>query len=325
MSPSRLPGRRSARFVAALAGGLALAVILVLDAQSDRRGGGRGTTLAGVMSALERTAVRGDSIRLTPEKLFYARIAYRDLAVRVDGRRGAWAAFYRQVIRRWVAPDGSARLLFRGGREVLVGPRDRTRWRADGSLPLGESAHKSWEVDFRRGRFLGANLSTTHLTYRDLLALPTNERALSNRLDALLPPLAGAQHERVKAEAIAELLGANPTPPAVRAALYRVLAGLEGLRLEGMRNDPYGRRGIALAIADDATTTIVLADPTSARVLGLEDLTRRRLSYADVRPGDVISEHWFLAARIVAAFRGHLVARACPPGGSGFGCWVWSS
>jgi hypothetical protein len=207
---------------------------------------------------------------------------------------------------------------------VLVGPRDRTRWRADGSPALGESAGKIWEVDFPRGRFLGTNLRTTHLTYRDLLAFPTNERALSRRLDALLPSFPGAQHERLKFEAIGELLGANPTLPAARAALYGVLARLEGLRLGGTRNDPYSRRGIALVVGDDAATTIALVDPASARVLGLETLTQRRLPYADVRPGDVISEHWFLAVRIVPAFRGHLVPRACRPGGTGFGCWIRS-
>jgi hypothetical protein len=321
LSQSRSSSRLGARSVAALACGVAVAAVLVLDAQGDRRLGSR-TTLAGLMSALERTAARGDSPRMTQARLFYAKTAYRDLSVRVDGRRGPWAAFYRQVVRRWVAPDGSARLLFDIGGETLVGPRDLARWRANGAPPLGEGAGRTWEIDFRH--FVGGNLRTTHMTYRDLLALPTKERVLDQRLDELVPPAKGAQREREKAEAIAELIAANPTPTATRVALYEVLAGLSGLKLEGARIDPYGRPGIAVAVADDAGKTIVVVDPASARMLGVEIVTRRRFPYADVRPGSVTSERWFLAARVVSAFRGHLMPRPCKSTGSTGGCWVWS-
>jgi hypothetical protein len=323
MGPIPTSSRLRTRSVAALACGLAVAAALVLDAQGDRRLGSR-TTVAGLMSALERTAARGDSPRLTRARLFYAKIAYRDLSVRVDGRRGPWAAYYRQVVQRWIAPDGSARLLFDIGGEALVGPRDLARWRADGAPPLGEGAGKRWEIDFRAGGFVGGNLRTKHLTYRDLLALPTKEPALDHRLDELIPPAEHAQREGAKVEAIAELIAANPTPTATRVALFEVLAGLSGLELEGARTDPYGRPGIALAVADDVGKTIVVVDPASARVLGVEIVTRRRLPYADVRPGSVTSERWFLAARIVSAFPGHLTPRPCSTSESAGGCWVWT-
>src|SRR5205823_4293800 len=156
-------------------------------------------------AGLERTARRAAPTPLTRGRLFYTRIAYRDLAVRVDGRRGPWAARYRQVVQRWVAPDGSARLLFGGGRAILGGPRDTARWRAAGSRPLARSAGRVWEVDYRPGRFVGANLRTSHLTYRDLLALPTTARGLDDRLESFLPPAPGASLERAKVEAVADL------------------------------------------------------------------------------------------------------------------------
>jgi hypothetical protein len=304
---------------------VAAAAVFFLNAVGGGRAATHSPTLGRVLSALGQRAARSDAMPSTDRKLFYTRIAYRDLAVRVDARRGPWAARYRQVVRRWVAADGSARLLFHGGSETLVGPRDRARWRADGLPPLDESTGRIWEVDYRAGRFVGANLRAPHLTFEDLRGLPMDESALSERVDELLPPEVGARHERVKLEAIAELIGANPTPPATRAALYRVLARLDGLRREGTQTDPYGRRGLGFAVADDAAKTIVVVDPASARVLGMKTLTRRRLPYADVRPGDVISEHWFLAARFVSTFRGHLVRRSCRATGNSFGCWVWSS
>src|SRR5205823_1270687 len=169
-----------------------------------------------------------------------------------------------------------------------------------------------------------ANLRTSRLTYRDLLALPTSERALDDRLTKLLPPAGGASLAREKVEAVAELLGGNPTRPAARAALYRVLAGLRGLELQGPVRDPYGQRGLGLAVRDAAGKTVVIVDPASAAVLGLERITLRRLPYVDARPGSVISERWYLDARVVAGFGGHLTRRVCPATGSGFGCWLWS-
>jgi hypothetical protein len=224
-----------------------------------------------------------------------------------------------------VAANGSARLLFRtGNTATLVGPGDRARWRADGSPSLTEGAGQVREVDYAIGRFVGGNLQATHLTYRDLLALPTEEAALSERLGTIVPPAVGVSLERAKVEAVAELLGANPAPPILRAALYDVVSKLPGLELEGARVDPFGRRGVGLAVADASAKTILVVDPASARVLGLETVILRRLPYVDARPGTVISEHWYLESRVVPGFRGHLVPRPCGAAADGLACWIRS-
>jgi hypothetical protein len=234
------------------------ALAAVVHAQVGGRGEPAARELDQVTVALRRRALVGDAPRLTRDRLFYSKIAYRDLVVRVNGRRGPWAARYRQVIRRWVAANGSARLLYRvGGATTLVGPRDRARWRADGSPSLTESAGRVSEVDYGIGRFVGGNLQATHLTYRDLLALPTEEAALSAHLGTIVPRAAGASLERAKVEAIAELLGANPAPPALRAALYDVLSKLRGLELEGIRVDPVGRLVVGRSLAEATGKTVL--------------------------------------------------------------------
>jgi hypothetical protein len=276
-----------------------------------------------LLSTLEQDARASGPARLPRGAGFYTRIAYEDLAVRVDGRKGPWAARYRQVIRRWVSRDGSARLLFRGGETNLVGRRDRIRWRADGSPSLNRSRGKAWEVDYGRGRFVGGNLQAQHLTYRDLLSLPLQEHALSRRVDALLPSSGPAQ-ARTKLGALAELIGATPTPPAVRAALYAVLADIQGLKLLGLHRDRYGRKGIAVAVAGAGGMTTVTVDPGSARILGVEETILRRLPYADARPGAVVSAHWYLEARPAATPQDHLLPRACGERGPAFGCWIRS-
>ena len=57
--------------------------------------------------------------------------------------------------------------------------------------------------------------------------------------------------------------------PALRAALYRVIAHLPGVKLLGARNDRIGRRGVAVAMTDGSRVAeeVVLFDPATSEVL----------------------------------------------------------
>ena len=79
--------------------GVAAAAVFFLNAVGGGRAANHSPTLGRVLSALGQRAARSDAMPSTDRKLFYTRIAYRDLAVRVDARRGPWAARYRQVVR----------------------------------------------------------------------------------------------------------------------------------------------------------------------------------------------------------------------------------
>jgi hypothetical protein len=67
----------------------------------------------------------------------------------------------------------------------------------------------------------------------------------------------------------------NATSPALRSALYEVLAHLPGVELLGRRRDPLGRLGIAIAIHGRRTSGfITLFDPATANELETEIVHR---------------------------------------------------
>jgi hypothetical protein len=67
----------------------------------------------------------------------------------------------------------------------------------------------------------------------------------------------------------------NATSPALRSALYKVLAHLPGVELLGDRRDPLGRRGVAIAIHGHRSPGFVtLFDPSTATELETEMVNR---------------------------------------------------
>jgi hypothetical protein len=62
----------------------------------------------------------------------------------------------------------------------------------------------------------------------------------------------------------AQDLLAGPITPGTRAALYRVLAGQDGVRPDGAVTDPFGRRGVAVSMAGPAGRIRLIIDPGTA-------------------------------------------------------------
>jgi hypothetical protein len=72
-----------------------------------------------------------------------------------------------------------------------------------------------------------------------------------------------------------ELLESQPAPAKVRAAAYRMLADLPAIRSLGPTTDPLGRRGVGLALGDNApggptTENRLIIDPSTGRLLAEE-------------------------------------------------------
>ncbi|NUW44025.1 CU044_5270 family protein [Nonomuraea rhodomycinica] len=109
------------------------------------------------------------------------------------------------------------------------------------------------------------------LSVAEIEGLPADAGALRRRVVALLPPGSG---DGVLADAVSGLLWSKPSPPAVRAAAYRLLADLPNVRYLGRSADPKGRPGEAFAFTLDPATgvrrTLVL-DPASSQVLSSSD------------------------------------------------------
>lgn len=94
-----------------------------------------------------------------------------------------------------------------------------------------------------------------------------------------------------------ELLVA-PVPPRVRAATYKMLAGLPGIRTVGRVTDPLGRSGPAVGmlgallqpVADEQTETQLVVDPKSGRLLTSRTVLVRPMSRP--MPGMPMADAW---------------------------------
>jgi hypothetical protein len=100
---------------------------------------------------------------------------------------------------------------------------------------------------------------------------------------------------------LTNLLFTTPVPPAVRAAAYRVLAQVPGVRSLGPTTDPEGRKGVAISIDTNDVAEEQRADsggPTEVRLL-FDPATGRTLSTQTraVRPADYRS--WVPAGAVV--------------------------
>ncbi|MEV4805774.1 CU044_5270 family protein [Nonomuraea sp. NPDC049421] len=162
--------------------------------------------------------------------------------------------------------------------------RDKQRWQAAGAPTKVEvaSGFLFFEAPDRKQscrqvterRFFG-------MTPRRLAALPTHPEDLKNALldlkgnwEAYAPKvtrqpiraLEGEKRIRALSDVAGTLLAEAPAPPAVRAAAFRMLAALPGVKVEGRTTDPLGRTGVVISLPLE--TTIPLGLSTAPRQLG---------------------------------------------------------
>jgi hypothetical protein len=153
-----------------------------------------------------------------------------------------------EVVEQWTAADGSGRIRSRSGAPVFAGPRDEQRWRAAGSPALAP----------------GTPAGDERLGPRELTATPPGgenlppTRELPTDVDELLATLdrAAEQSSDVPAEAkIFELAAAvliqSGASPQLRAALYEVVASLDGVTLNEQTRDPRNRSASAVSLDTD--------------------------------------------------------------------------
>lgn len=157
------------------------------------------------------------------------------------------------------------------------------------------------------------------MTPEQVAALPTQPKQLENTLlnlngdwEAYAPTatkqpmraLRGDKRVRALSDVAGTLLAGAPAPPEVRAAAFRMLATLPGVKAEGQATDPLGRPGVVISLPVE--TTIPLGLYTAPKQLG----TYRRQWI--INPGNGT----LLAMRDVVATPPH-GSRRLPPGDDG--------
>jgi hypothetical protein len=102
------------------------------------------------------------------------------------------------------------------------------------------------------------------ITWDDLDRLPTDPKTLKSRL---LGDSTGQGRDGILYPSIVQLLATSPAGPALRSALFDVLAGLDGVRLIGPVKDSTGRHGTAVEWQGPSTHYRLIVDPDTGEVL----------------------------------------------------------
>jgi hypothetical protein len=92
----------------------------------------------------------------------------------------------------------------------------------------------------------------------------------------------------------------------VRAALYRVAAGLNGVELVGSVNDRAGTTGTAVSMTNAQSSRglerrVLIFDPRTSALLGEEDVLLHKVDWLDAEPPIVIGYNTYLVSDVVAA------------------------
>ncbi|MGW2458075.1 CU044_5270 family protein [Streptomyces sp. NPDC001761] len=201
------------------------------------------------------------------------------------------------------------------GLDSVTEPRtaaDRTRWQAAGS-PREVETETSAASGTARHRFVMGTgrptvmrtniddkiyaLGPDNVSYKELRALPATDGALRHYLEKLYAQDDSADHSAPGRSTWMLRQAGNlvtmPVKPAVRAAAYRLMAGLPGVRVLGHVTDALGREGVGVEPPDTYRTPL--------------GTTRQRLVF-DPATGSMLSDEYLLVEPSARAGRAGLEA-----------------
>ncbi|MBG0815820.1 hypothetical protein [Planomonospora sp. ID82291] len=193
----------------------------------------------------------------------------------------------RELSEDWSAPDGRSWTGWREPGVYPAGAADRQAWRRDGSPKKwtrtadGQVVSLSTRPDKGHvGPVPGDDtflLSEQRLTYDEIQRLPADPGGLTSWL-ARVARVEGGEKTDVDdfvTGTLTELLFRFPAPKEVRAAAYRALRTMPGVRVKGTAKDGAGRTGTLLSIRRGTGGTVVRGDlivDTATMLLLAEEL-----------------------------------------------------
>lgn len=271
--PTR-PRRRAGRLLAAAAvAALAVggyAVVEVGPGSAERAP----VAAADVVLAFSRTAAVQDApAELPAGRYWYDRTTSTNLNQDGEGR----AVRSESTYERWIAADGTGRTVNEvdgfGSQEQVYDGSAYT----EGEGEDGSSAWGLHTFSLPRGD-----------TYQDLLALPTDP----DELYALIAARGEAAGFPGGGPVFAEVVGilTEPAPPALRAALFEVLARIPGITVETGVADRLGRVGTAVSLDDPeiGSRRQIIVDPATSTLLGRRDFQLAPAAWNDLGAGGLL-------------------------------------
>lgn len=198
-----------------------------------------------------------------------------------------------------IQPSSAASIdTFADGPRTFTTPMDRARWKAAGSPPLTAAPRGGRVLSLPTGQFSFIPQGST-LTYQQARTLPGTPQGVFGQIMSHLRAYAGPHPPTTLVlRQLGYLIAAAPLNTAARAAAWRVVAMLPGLRLCGNGSDLAGRRGRGLCADFSGEETKILVDPRTGSVLAVEEwLLRPSRMYPMVPSGRMISSTTWLSPR----------------------------
>lgn len=227
----------------------------------------------------------------------YWQVTTESQNVDVVGAAGRHYALDSTATEQWsVGVRPGAESLMVSGLAARTAPRaaaDAARWRAAGSprkvsgpaRPGSRSAVR-FTVGTSRPTVLHTNvgdqiyaLGPDNVSYRELQRLPTDTDGLRRELLGRYAREGAAAGERAEwlLRQAADLI-TMPVRSGTRAAAYRVIANLPGIRVDASATDPLGRAGVAVSLPRKAVTLLggvaerLVVDPGTGALLSDQDV-----------------------------------------------------
>jgi hypothetical protein len=308
--PEVTPRRRRRGFAlvsvaAAVAAGTAIAVLVPGSDEPSRRVATGNVLLAAASSAEKAPAGRYWHTETVLGKTYGVGASAAN-GYEVDARQ-------RSVT--WIGQDGKGTVWNADELAHPVTAEDLAKWRRAGSPRLVEAPGDDVvgtpvrlevgpQASPRTGPAQPADDDYFGLTAGQIAKLPTDATALKNTVlnlkgnwraitprsapqDQPMRNLRGAERTRALSEVASTLLSKAPAPPRVRAAAFRMLATLPGVKVGGTATDPMGRTGgvVSMPLATTLPLGLYTApkqlaiyerqwiiDPAGGRLLAIRDL-----------------------------------------------------
>lgn len=267
--PAALPPYRPKRFrrrwvvpAGLAAGAVAVAVALPAVLPSGSPGGARSAEAARVLRRIAVVAAdQPAQPRPAAGEYVYSKTRGAQTSLYVPGNGLANFSFTEHMTgESWIGPDGSGRGVSKHSEVTFPSAEDRAAWVVAGSPDLGG------------GKTSNETYGPGELSFQDLSELPTDPRELQAIIEER-EIVGGPPGDWETFAIVGELLGGTTyAPPALRAALYEVVANLSGVEYLGRATDAAGRPGLAVASTHDGIRTVMIFDPHTAQLLGKNEV-----------------------------------------------------
>jgi hypothetical protein len=280
----RQPARVSRRWLLGGAGALAGAAVLapvvsLIENRSDRPAQ---VPEASARDVLLAAATRAAS-DVTTGRYWNVQSVYVFGPFTVGNAPDQYSIVGRAVDERWIARDPGDASWF-GSRDLGYRPRgdaDRQAWRKAGSPAQWDVGSGTQSIRHSTAPGRGELTRLDAATFLEdlggfnrsqLEGLPTDPGALRDLFVARLGPVPSNYGvDSMLVGAMVQLLADVPAPPAVRAAAFRVLAGINGMRSTGQVTDEEGRTGTGIELAqtfpDVSDSRQLIVDPATYLIL----------------------------------------------------------